>query len=183
MNSPSVVSKAAPGGDRPVAKARRFGIGVGIEGRARKGLVSRPESGAAHFVRIGFARDGVGQSGHAARMGRRGPSGEPGHREIEAAPEEMDRARLADKAAAEELEDAIRLHERAPEAMGGGCVISGVDPVLRKADRIRNFVRRLLDRDRNAHAVEKIEGRAIEIGDRLRPQAAGTVRRLGWFAR
>ncbi len=58
--------------DLPVAEASRFGIGVGIEGRARKGLVSRPEAGAAHLVRIGFARDVVGQSGHAAGMGRGG---------------------------------------------------------------------------------------------------------------
>ena len=133
MNSPSVVSKAAAWRDLPVAKASRFRIGVGIEGGARKGLVSRPETGAAHLVRIGFARDVIGQSGHAAWMGRGGSSGEPRDREIEAAPEEMDRARLADKAAAEELEDAVRLHQCAPEAMGGGRVIGGVRPVLAKS--------------------------------------------------
>src|SRR6202042_2005200 len=98
--------------DLPVAEASRFGIGVGIEGRTRKGFVSGPKARAAHLVRISFARDVIGQSGHAARMGRGGSSREPRHREIEAAPEEMDRARLADKSAAEELEDAVRLHER-----------------------------------------------------------------------
>ena len=93
----------------PVAKTRRFGIGVGVEGGAREGLIARPEPGAAHFVRIGFTGDGVGQAGHAARMKRRATSGEPRHREIEAAPKEMDRARLAQEPRAEELEDAIRL--------------------------------------------------------------------------
>ena len=63
-------------------------------------------------------------------MERRAAPGEPGHREIEAAPEEMDRARLAEKPGTEQLEDAIRLHERAPEAMGGRRVVSRVDPIL-----------------------------------------------------
>src|SRR5271156_6819303 len=103
-------------------------------------------------------------------MERGRSSREPRHCEIEAAPEEMDRARLADKSGTEELEDAVRLNQRAPEAVGGGCVIGGVGPVLRKADRTQNFVRRLLDRDGNAHAVEEIDGCGKEIGDRLWPE-------------
>src|SRR5204862_4207946 len=105
------------GHDWPVAKANWFGIGVGIEGRAWEGLIAWREPGAAYLVRIGFARHLVGQSGHAARMGRSRAPGEPRDREVKAAPEEMDRARLADKSAAEELEDPVRLHERAPEAV------------------------------------------------------------------
>jgi hypothetical protein len=61
---------------------------------------------------------------------------ENSHRKIEAAPEEMDRVRLTKKAAAEELADAVNLHERAPEAMGGRRVVSRVDTILRKANRI-----------------------------------------------
>ena len=63
-------------------------------------------------------------------MERRAASGEPGRGEIETAPEEMDRTRLAEEAGAEELEDAIGLHERAPEAMGGGRVIGSAPSVL-----------------------------------------------------
>src|ERR1700677_1171853 len=50
--------------------------------------------------------------------------------------------------------------------MGGGRVVSHVRPVLRKADRIGNFVWPLLDRDGNAHAGEEIDGCGKKIGDR-----------------
>ena len=58
--------------------------------------------------------------------------------------------------------------------MGGVGVVRRVDPVLRKSDRVRDFVRRLFDRHRNAHAVEEIDCRAIKIGDRLRPERQGS---------
>jgi hypothetical protein len=56
-------------------------------------------------------------------MARGRPSGETGHGEVKAAPEEMYRARLSQKAGAEKLEYTIGLHQRTPEAMSGGMVI------------------------------------------------------------
>src|ERR1700722_13614232 len=159
--------KGAPLRDLRVAEASWLWIGVGIEGGTRKRFVSRPKARAAHFVRIGFARDVIGQARHAPWVGRGGSSREPRDGKIEAAPEEVDCARLADKSAAEELEDAVRLHQRAPEAMGGGRVVGGVRSVLRKADRIRNFVRHFLDPDRNVHAAQQVQSRMVEISDRL----------------
>jgi len=50
--------------------------------------------------------------------------------------------------------------------MGGGRIIRAVDLVLRKADRVENLVRRLLDGHRNTHAVQEIHHCAIKIGDR-----------------
>ena len=119
-------------------------------------------------MRIGFARDRVGQSGHAAGMERRRPSGKAGDREVEAAPEEMDRARLAEEAAAEELEDAIGLDERAPETMGRGAVVGSVGAVERKADRVGNLVRCFVDRYRDAEPVQEIDDPTMEGGNSLR---------------
>ena len=168
MNSPNTRVEMGARRYRSIAEARRFGIGIRVEGGLREGLVARPEPGAADLVRIGFTRDRVGQSGYTAGMTRGRPSGEPGHREVEAAPKEMDGARLPQKAGAKELEDAIDLHKRAPEAMGSGGVIGRVGAVLRKADRVRHLVRHLVDDDRDADAVEKIDQPTMEIGNRLR---------------
>ena len=86
---------ASPRCHRSVAETRRLGIGIGIEGRLRKSLAAGPEPGAADLMRISFAGDGVRQPGYAAGMARCRPPGKTGHREIEAAPKEMDRARFA----------------------------------------------------------------------------------------
>jgi len=60
-------------------------------------------------VRIGFAGDRIGQVRHAAWMTRRAPARKARHREIETAPEEMHRARFAEKTSAELLEHAVAL--------------------------------------------------------------------------
>ena len=80
----------------------------------------------------------------------------------------MNGARLAQERGAEQLEDAIDLDKRAPEFMGGGRVIGGVDMVSRKADRVRHLVRQVVDRYGNADAVEEIDHPAIEFRDWLR---------------
>ncbi len=54
---------------------------------------------------IGLAGDPVGQAGDAAGMFGRLSPGKARHREIEAAPEEMHRARLAEEAGAKAFED------------------------------------------------------------------------------
>src|SRR3954452_17134651 len=152
----------------PVAEARRLRIGVGVERGAREGVVAGPKTGARELVRIGLARERVRQPRQAAGTGRRRPPRDPRHREVEAAPEEMHRARLAEKTGAEELEDAIGLDERAPEAMRRGGIVGGVDAVLREADRVRDLVRHLLDRDRDAEAAKDFHERSMEVGDGLR---------------
>jgi hypothetical protein len=101
-------------------------------------------------------------------MQRGAPPGEPGHREVEAAPEEMDRADLAQEGAAEELQDTIGLDEREPESMRGVGVIARVNGVIGKGDGIRYFVRRLVDRDFDAHPFQKNGYTVIEVGDALR---------------
>ena len=71
----------------------------------------------------------------------RGPPREPCHRQIERAPEEVDRAALADEARAKLLEDPIGLHEDAPEAVGVLRIVGAVRFVPIEADRIGDLVR------------------------------------------
>ncbi|MBV8095187.1 MAG: hypothetical protein JO110_18545 [Acetobacteraceae bacterium] len=101
-------------------------------------------------------------------MAGRLPPREPGHREIETAPEEMHRACLAEKPGTKELEDAIGLQERAPEAVGRGGVIASMTSILREADRFEHLVRHLVDRDRDAEAVQEGDRPPMEIGNGLR---------------
>jgi hypothetical protein len=84
----------SPRGYGRITKTLRLGIGIRIERRLRKSIAAGPEARAADLVRIGFARDRIRQAGHAAGMLRRPASGKARHGEIEAAPEEMHRARF-----------------------------------------------------------------------------------------
>jgi hypothetical protein len=51
---------------------------------------------------------------------------------------------------------------------GCGDVIGRVGSVLRKVDRVGHLVRHLFDRQRNAHAVQKLDNPKMEVGNRLR---------------
>src|SRR4030095_5346171 len=94
--------------DRRLAEAFRRRISVGIkEGPTGRASAAGPEAGARHFVAIGLAGDGIGQIGDAAGMKRRGAARKSGDGKIEAAPEEVDRADLAEKARPEQSKDAI----------------------------------------------------------------------------
>src|SRR6516225_10212681 len=155
---------------RSVAEARGFGIGIGVKRSLRKSIIAWPEAGAADLMRIGFAGDRVRQPGDAAGVERSRPSRETGHSEVEAAPKEMNRARLAQKASAKKLKDAIGLDQRAPKVMGGDGVIRRVGAVLRKADRVGYLVRHLMDGDGDPDTIQEFDHALIEVGNSLRPK-------------
>src|SRR5439155_27337445 len=101
--------------------AGRLWVRVGVErgfldGRPRS---PRPPAGADAFVGIRFLGHVIGTVRDTARMHGRPPAGEAGARQVEASPPEVRRAALADEAAAELLEHAIRLRENAPASVGG----------------------------------------------------------------
>ena len=152
----------------PIAEACRFGIGIRVKDSLRESVIAGPEPGAAYFVRIGFAHDRIGQSGHAAGMERSPPSGETSYCEIKAAPEEVDRAYLAQKAAAEKLEHAIGLDERAPEGMRRVGIIGSMQPIIREADRVLHLVRHFVYANGDPDAVQEIENPAVKLGNGLR---------------
>jgi hypothetical protein len=73
-------------------------------------------------------------------MLRRRPSREARDREVGRAPEEMDRAALADEAPAEVLHDPVGLREDAPVAIDRVGRVRRVDSVLIETDRVCHLV-------------------------------------------
>src|SRR5271156_5989814 len=126
-----------------VAVTRRLRVGVGIEGRLAE-TFARPEAATADLVRIGFARDMIGQTG-CARMRWRKTAGKASDRHIETAPEEMHGARLPKKSRAELFEHPVHFDQRAPELMSAAGVVRGVLAVVLKRYRVRDLDRRCPD--------------------------------------
>src|SRR5204863_5926012 len=89
--------------DLGVGKAGRLRIGVGVEGGLSKAAIARPKAGAADLVRIGLAVDRIRNIRIAWRRGR-AAARKARYREIEAAPEKMHRAHLADEMPAKRRE-------------------------------------------------------------------------------
>src|SRR5262249_24433795 len=99
------------------AIAIRLRVGVAVEGRVRDSLAARPETGARPRVGVSVASDPVRQVRDTARVLWGEPPGEPRHRRIERAPEEVYRAALALEPCSEISEDAVRLNQHHPESL------------------------------------------------------------------
>ena len=119
-------------------------------------------------MRVGFARDGIGEVRHAAGMLRGAPSGETRHGEIEAAPEKMDRAALATKFRAEFLEDAVGLQENAPETIRVFGIVGGVFVVLIERNGVLHFVRRRGEVRFDVQLPQSAHNGTIKLRDALR---------------
>src|SRR5258708_39716284 len=104
---------------------------------------------------------------HAAGMARRAAAGKTRHSEIETAPEEMHRAGLAEEAGAELLEHPIGVDKNLKKAPHRVRVVGGVLVILREADRLRQFVRHLVDHDVNAELGENSHSSRVETCDRF----------------
>ena len=141
---------------------RRRGVGVGVEARVPTGI-ARPESRAGHLVGIGLARDRVGQMRHPARMQRRRAPREPRHRQIKGAPEQVDRAALAQKPGAETVQHPIALHQGAPVVASDIGVIRTMPSILRKGRRVGHLVRRLIDAAGHAQPCQRARDLGIEV--------------------
>jgi hypothetical protein len=81
----------------------------------------------------------------------------------------VDRAALPDEAGAEFLEDAIDLHQCAPEARGEFAIVVMVLSILLEWDPIRHFTRCRMDPDVETKRRERVENLVIEVrhGTRL----------------
>src|SRR4029077_2162054 len=95
-----------------------------------------PEAVADHLVRVRLTRDRIG-----AGTLRRAVSGEARHRDVEAAPEEMYGAALADELAPEPLEHRFDRDENAEERLHRLRVVGAMHLVLVEANRVRHFHR------------------------------------------
>jgi len=72
-------------------------------------------------------------------LGRR-PAREARHGQIEAAPEEVHGATLADEPSPKLFEDSVCLHQDSPEPVGIFPIVRGVGLVTVEGDGVRNFV-------------------------------------------
>src|SRR5205823_9014096 len=89
-----------------------------------------------------------------------------GDREIEAAPEEMDRARLAEKPRAESREHLVDLHQRLPEAGYLPGIIGGMDAVFLERDRVGDLDRRRPEVRIQVQRAQPADEFGVEIGHR-----------------
>ena len=121
-------------------------------------------------MRIGLARDCVGQVRHAAGVGRGAAAGETGDGKVEAAPEEVGRAGLAEEAGAEQLQHPVGLQEGAPEALGLRAVVDAGLRVLGERDRLGHLVGRRVDINRRSEFDQRRHHRRIEGRHRHRLQ-------------
>src|SRR4030088_3645583 len=104
---------------------------------------------------------------HAAGMARRAPARKARHREIEAAPEEMHRAGLAEEGGAELLEHPIGIDQYLQETPHSIRIVGGMLVVLRKPDRLRQVVGHLVYCDVDAEFGEIRHDRCIETRERF----------------
>src|SRR6185437_8334773 len=98
---------------------------------------------------IGLAGDAVRQSRNAAGMRRRGPPRKTRHRKIEAAPEEMRWAGLAQKSGAEQFEQPVGLDQRTPEIPRLCWIIDAVHTVPVEGNGIRHLAGKAQNLDPN----------------------------------
>src|SRR5437762_2188791 len=125
-----------------LCESRRFGICVGVEYRCRHGGVARPETEAAHLLRVSLARNRIRQMWNSARMRRCEPARETGHCEIKAAPEKMHRTAFATKTRAEFLKYASALQQDAPKPICIFWIVGSMLVVLIEWNSGFNLVRR-----------------------------------------
>ncbi len=116
---------------------------------------ARPEARARLLLAIGFARDPVGQPRNTARMLRRRPAREARDGKIEAAPPEVDRARLAREARAEALEHRHHRREGGAQSISGIAVVIARRLVLGERNGVRNLVRHSVEVRRQAVPLEQ----------------------------
>ena len=123
---------------------------------------SPAKTNAANFLRIRFPGHSIGQMRDSAGMRRRRSPGKTGDREIETAPEKMDRTAFATEAGAKRFQDAIGLEEDAPETIDPRRIVASMGFVLVKSDRVCDLVRQKIDFHRELELVECLHHRAVE---------------------
>src|SRR5690348_1398743 len=101
-------------------------------------------------------------------MERRTASRKAGHRKVEASPEEMNGARLAEKTGAEEREHVVRTQQHAPESVDEVPVVGTVRYVLGERDGLGGFVRSAVDFNPDSKFVECSRKGGMKICHRRR---------------
>ena len=103
-------------------------------------------------------------------MARCASARKTGYREIETAPEKMDRAGLAEKAGAELFEHPVDAYKNLQKPLHGVRIVGGMLVIIRKPDWIRQFVRHVVDGNVNAEFGERGHDRRVESRNGLSGQ-------------
>src|SRR5215510_11271655 len=104
---------------------------------------------------------------NASWMAWRTAARKAGHRQIEAAPEKMHRARLADEAGAELFEQAVAVDEDLQEALHRLGIVGGMCRVLRESRWLRQLVRHVADDELDSEFGQRRHHGGVEACDRL----------------
>lgn len=107
-------------------------------------------------------------------MERRAAAGEAGDGDVEAAPEQVDGAALAEEGRAEALEHAVDRQQRLMEARDRLGVIGAVAVILGEGHRVGDFVRAAVEARRAAEVGDQPAELLVELGDGHRPQREGS---------
>src|SRR6185436_7134376 len=105
-------------------------------------------------------------------------AGEPGEREIEGTPEEMHRARLAQGAPREALEDSIGVRQHPEGALGLAGLVRRVRPILGERDRMVHLHGHGPDLHGDPELAQQALVLPVEFGDRLGPQRRRPARAI-----
>ena len=148
--------------DRGASEPWRLRVRVRIEGCKVDAAAAGPKTGAAELVGVGLLHHQIGNARSPAWMQRRAAARKSRHRQIEATPEEMHWAALADEPCAKLLEDAVHLDERAPKPVRMIGVVCTMRFVEAEGDRTRYLTRKLRDSNRDAELSEGGDDGRIE---------------------
>ena len=119
---------------------------------------------------IGLARHRVGQGRNAAGMERSGASREARHRKVEAAPEQMDRAHLAEIGRAEALQHPIDRDRRVEKARHGLGSIGPLCLVVVNGTGSGTSLGPPVEFGRAAERADEIEKACVKVGNRHRAE-------------
>ena len=111
-----------------------------------------------------------GRLGIPPGVERRRPTGEAGHGEVEAAPEEMNRADLAQKCRAELLQHPIGGEKGAVKPFCASAIVAARRSILGEADGRLDLVGRRMDRNVAAALADQGHERGVEVRHRRRAE-------------
>src|ERR1035438_3130708 len=132
--------------------------GVGVERCPIHTTASRPEAGAAYFVRVGLSRDRIG-----ANTRRSNPPAEACRGQVETSPEEMYGTGLAGEVRTKILEHSITPRQDPVETIYRIGMIGGMDIVFLKRNRVRKFVGHGMEVHVNSQLPKRVHEFPVEL--------------------
>src|SRR5690606_18777237 len=154
--------------DRGRSKSVRCRISIGIESGVIQAASAWPKAGRRNFPIISFLRHIVGQSWNSSAVKRRAASGKTSDGDVEAAPEQMDRAAFSEKRCPECLEHPVDRHQRLMKPLDSIVIVRTVEIILVERHWVRDFIRLLIEARCAAQLSDKVDKIAVKFRNRHR---------------